>query len=639
MRAVQVKSVQPPIPAAEYVRMSTDYQEYSIENQRATISKYAADHGYIVVATYSDPGRSGVRLKGRPGLAQLLKDVVSGNAPFRAILVYDVSRWGRFQDLDEAAHYEFLCKCHGAPIRYCAEEFVNEQGLPNLVMKALKRTMAAEYSRELGVKVFAGMANLARLGFRTAGDPGYGLRRLMVSPNGQKRVILEPGEQKSLKNHHNIVVPGPDHEVEIVRKMFSMALQKKTSCDAIARELNRIGVLDRGKGRAGRLWCGNTVNKLLRNERYMGCSIYGKTTKKLGGPTQRKDRSEWIVIPNSFSPIIEPTVFKKVQERLNARCKSNKTDEYYLKRLRRVLSRHGKITGKLAKAMGIDSHTTLMKRFGSAIKAYELVGFKPSHTVLRGAAMGIRIRHKYNEVFASLEKLYPNTLRIVRLKSNRQLLEFDGKVRVAVQICLQIKPQTISGSRWLLRAQPLEAGCPTLICLLDKDNKKIARMYIVPHFMKLLRRYKNLKEGHKFLEQGKEITDLATLREVAITFNREWQEREDTTVVGDVVFNARTPDITIGGKHIMFAPIEAELFKQLVRNAGKVLSNKQLVNPFNGSEYAKNVLGAYICTIRKRLGHHLRDRIVTEINSGYKYVFPEQAKPKDSELNEWVLRL
>jgi len=132
------------IPAAEYVRMSTDTQECSIENQRVVIQRHAADNGYVIVASYADLGKSGVALKGRSGLAQLLNDVVGGKAKFKVVLVYDVSRWGRFQDSDEAAHYEFICKSHGIPVRYCAEEFLNDGSFPTAIMKTLKRTMAAE---------------------------------------------------------------------------------------------------------------------------------------------------------------------------------------------------------------------------------------------------------------------------------------------------------------------------------------------------------------------------------------------------------------------------------------------------------------------------------------------------------------
>jgi DNA invertase Pin-like site-specific DNA recombinase len=114
------------IPAAQYVRMSTDDQEHSIENQKATIKVYAQRQGFETVRTYEDPGESGLQLKHRTGLRQLLADVVRGEAKFRKIIVLDVSRWGRFQDADEAAHHEFVCKRAGISVIYCAEEFNNE---------------------------------------------------------------------------------------------------------------------------------------------------------------------------------------------------------------------------------------------------------------------------------------------------------------------------------------------------------------------------------------------------------------------------------------------------------------------------------------------------------------------------------
>jgi len=87
--------------AAQYVPMSTDYQRYSIKNQAAAIAAFAQQKNLTIVRTYVDEGRSGLRIKGRAGLTQLIDDVCSGHADFDHILVYDVSRWGRFQDIDE----------------------------------------------------------------------------------------------------------------------------------------------------------------------------------------------------------------------------------------------------------------------------------------------------------------------------------------------------------------------------------------------------------------------------------------------------------------------------------------------------------------------------------------------------------
>ena len=53
-------------------------------------------------------------------LRQLITDVQNGNAGFAVILVYDISRWGRFQDADESAYYEYLCKRAGIEVHYCA---------------------------------------------------------------------------------------------------------------------------------------------------------------------------------------------------------------------------------------------------------------------------------------------------------------------------------------------------------------------------------------------------------------------------------------------------------------------------------------------------------------------------------------
>ena len=68
----------PLIPVAEYLRMSTEHQQYSFENQSTAIRIYAASHGFEVTRTYSDSAKSGLVLRRRAGLQQLLQDVVSG---------------------------------------------------------------------------------------------------------------------------------------------------------------------------------------------------------------------------------------------------------------------------------------------------------------------------------------------------------------------------------------------------------------------------------------------------------------------------------------------------------------------------------------------------------------------------------
>jgi DNA invertase Pin-like site-specific DNA recombinase len=96
------------VRAAQYVRMSTEHQQYSTENQTDAMRRYAEARRVNIVRTYSDAARSGLNLEGRQGLRELLRDVESGCADYTEILVYDVSRWGRFQDADESRSCQFL---------------------------------------------------------------------------------------------------------------------------------------------------------------------------------------------------------------------------------------------------------------------------------------------------------------------------------------------------------------------------------------------------------------------------------------------------------------------------------------------------------------------------------------------------
>ena len=152
------------IRAAAYVRMSTEHQQYSTSNQMDVILDYAKRRGLEIVKIYSDEGKSGLNIEGREALSQMLDDVRCGRINFANILVYGVSRWGRFQDPDESAHYEYTCRNAGVAVHYCAEQFENDGSPVSTIVKGVKRAMAGEYSRELSSKVFQGACRLIKEG-------------------------------------------------------------------------------------------------------------------------------------------------------------------------------------------------------------------------------------------------------------------------------------------------------------------------------------------------------------------------------------------------------------------------------------------------------------------------------------------
>jgi DNA invertase Pin-like site-specific DNA recombinase len=109
----------------DLVRRSTcafpENRKNTLSKTRRPRSRYAARRGIEIVKAYADR-LSGLRIAGRDALRELIKDVELGRTQFDCILVYDVSRWGRFQDVDESAYYEFSCKRAGIHVHYCAYE-------------------------------------------------------------------------------------------------------------------------------------------------------------------------------------------------------------------------------------------------------------------------------------------------------------------------------------------------------------------------------------------------------------------------------------------------------------------------------------------------------------------------------------
>ena len=489
-------------PAAQYLRMSTENQQYSLENQAATIRRYAERHGYSIVQSYTDAGKTGVVFANRPGLSRLIRDVINGTALFKAILVYDVSRWGRFQDSDEAAHYEFICRQARVPVHYCAETFKNDSSIPSSVMKALKRAMAAEYSRELGVKVFAAEKRWAELGFKQGGSAGYALRRLLVSSDGEPKQFLGDGEVKCLQSDRVILVPGAREEVECVRQMYRMVVEEKRGPFYIASELNRRGMTNRE-----RKWWHQMVWKILTDPKYAGHNVWNRTSQRLGATKIRVPRSKWIIKPGAFEPVIDPTLFNEAQRILGQRT-CVKTNEQLLDDLRQLLTNNMKLTTRLlGTSDSVPSYHTLVKRFGSAKRAFELAGYCYPQTAL-ATMERCRTKQKVREqLMAQIISTFPNnvTTRYCRsTRGNRALLEVDGKIKVSVIICRTLSTKM---DRWKVDDKYGERKYPCLLGRLRPGTNDLQDLYVVPPLGTKCR----LTLEDEFLIKGKQLLDFSEL--------------------------------------------------------------------------------------------------------------------------------
>lgn len=463
-----------PIRAAQYVRMSTEHQKYSTENQSDTIGRYAEQRGFTLVRTYEDSGKSGLRLDGRDSLKRLIDDVRSGLADFRAILVYDVSRWGRFQDADESAYYEFICKEAGIAVHYCAEQFENDGSLSATIIKSMKRAMAGEYSRELSVKVFAGQCRLIGLGFRQGGMAGYGLRRQLIDEQRQPKGELPFGAKKSLQTDRVVLVPGPPHEVETVRRMYRMFVEEDRSESEIATVLNEEGV----PTDLGRQWSRGTVHQVLTNEKYIGNNVYNRVSFKLKKKRVANPPDMWIRASAAFTAIIDPVVFEAVRRIVQERNRRFSSDEM-LERLSALLKKTGWLSGLV-----IDEHEDMPSssayraRFGSLVRAYRLVGYAPGRDY-EYLELNRVLRAMHSDVVAETVAAIEHLGGAVRLDPSSDLLTVNDEFTASIVISRS--SQTLAGGlRWNIRLDTSLRPAITVAVRLDQANREAFDYYLLP---------------------------------------------------------------------------------------------------------------------------------------------------------------
>lgn len=461
--------------AVEYVRMSTEHQQYSTQNQSAKIQEYADSRNIEIVRTYADEGRSGLSIGGRAALQELIAGVEGGTADFDIILVYDVSRWGRFQDADESAYYEYICRRAGIQVAYCAEQFENDGSPVSTIVKGVKRAMAGEYSRELSAKVFAGQCRLIELGYRQGGPAGYGLRRMLVDQHGKPKGELKVGEHKSLLTDRVILIPGPSGEVDIVNQMFGWLVDEDLSIADITRRLNGLGILtDRG-----RPWSINSVRQILTNEKYIGNNVYNRRSFKLKRNRVVNPPEMWVRKESAFDGIVPVEVFEKAQQVLKTRRRRFSNEEL-LERLKRLYKRHDFLSAKVIdQATDMPSAVTIGNRFGSLVKAYEMVGFIPTRD-LTFVEVNRHLRQLHPEIYERAEKTISELGGSAERDPETGFLHLNGELAVNVVLarCQSTTPENLFWNIRLITAS--QTPDVTVAVRLAPDNESELDYYLFP---------------------------------------------------------------------------------------------------------------------------------------------------------------
>jgi DNA invertase Pin-like site-specific DNA recombinase len=383
-----------------------------------------------------------------------------------------VSRWGRFQDIDESAHYEFLCKARGVSIRYCAEPFVNDGALVNNILKSMKRAMAGEYSRDLSVRVTQGHHRLAAMGFHQGGTPNFGLRRVLVDEHGTRKE-LKNGEHKYLVTDRVILIPGPKSETDIVRDVFRLFVTERLPKRRIATILNKRGFRN-GRGFP---WTGHTIDLLLRCERYLGTLTYNRTSLKLGSDRVDNPQEEWIRVEKAFPPVVDPELFRAAQLMLNDTWALSDND--MLDYLTSALCVHGFLSAKILDRSPIfPTVNTYCEHFGSLANAYRLIGYKPAHKY-RYRGLSQTLCRLDQQITGNLISAIELSGGHVGLNFETHLLVIDKESTVAVVLVPYLKrlPQINGWRLYLTQVKPCDI---ILMGRLDQLNKKVLDYHLFP---------------------------------------------------------------------------------------------------------------------------------------------------------------
>ena len=400
----------------------------------------------------------------------------SGNADFEVILVYDVSRWGRFQDTDESGYLEFLCRRAKIRIEYCAEEFKNDGSSFDTLLKNIKRTMAAEYSRDLSVKMHKALCKVVSMGYFGGGKPNYGLRRMLLGPSGEHRFILEKSTRKAIKGERTVLVPGPRKEVNAVRKIFRLYVNDRFIPSQIATYLNRQRIFTA----EGNEWKAGSIRTVLATERYAGILTYNRSSKKLHGPRQKNNPTQWIRTPGAMEPIIPAELFANAQSILaerRAMVSRNYSQDSLSERLKYLHQQNGYLTGAIITAdKAGPSLRAYIRAFGNLSNAYQQIGFDSPHKK-RAWQQSKKIRRK---LFSELAGIIKQRGWHCNWDEMREIVVIENVLTLGLAIGWYHATDILRKPSWRVRFR--RTGLPdlTIIPRLDFANQDVLDYFLMP---------------------------------------------------------------------------------------------------------------------------------------------------------------
>ena len=284
--------------AAAYARYSTSNQtENSIEYQLMRIREYCKESDITIVATYTDEAQSGTNTN-RPGFQAMLS--AAARKEFDAVVVYDISRGSR--DVADWFTFRKSMKTLGISVLSATQKLGDIANGNDFLLELLSVGLGQREVLETRQKSIDGVAVKAKQGLFLGGTPPLGY---------------------DIKDGHYVINP---MEAEVVRTIFEKY--------AMGRSYNQIlDSLNGAVGKAGQPLGKNSLNSILKNERYVGVYTWNKRhTKYFRNWAGGAPNPNCVRIEDSIPPIVDRETWEEVQRRMsdNKRNARNKAKHSYL---------------------------------------------------------------------------------------------------------------------------------------------------------------------------------------------------------------------------------------------------------------------------------------------------------------------
>lgn len=293
-----------------------------------------------------------------------------------------------------------------------------------------------------------------------------------------------------------------------------MALQG-IGCGQIARALTEQGVTREN----GRCWTWELVRALLTHPKYMGCNVWGQTSKRLSSSYIYVPRERWIVRPNSFPAIVESQLFNQVQRKLQQYTSHLLwTDEELLNKLKKLWARHGRLSERLiTNTPGMPTCSTLGRHFGSLSHAYHLIGYKVTKNPASTYWMRKQMYQLRDKLIKKIHKLVPNTTMARASWRFRPMLQLDNEINVCVRICLArcIAKKVV----WDVRTSADERTFCTILARSNLKGSGFHSIYVLPP-RKWPLPHCLFKGDPKWLAEGIPLNNLTELPDAVIRLTR-----------------------------------------------------------------------------------------------------------------------